>query len=393
MKVEAGFATDIGKVREGNEDSFLVEPPLYAVADGVGGALGGEVASRIAIETLEELAHKGEGSLRDQVRRANELVFERSVADPQVAGMGTTLTAAWVEGGEAHLAHVGDSRAYLLRAGDLRQLTEDHTLVARMVKAGEITRDEADVHPHRNVIIRSLGFEPDVDVDESTVALLDGDRLLLCSDGLTGMVGEQQLKAILESEPAPKRAADQLVRAANRAGGIDNITVVVLDIHDASGEEEADEDGADSHRSARSPRSMLRAGASGRGPAARRWAIRGGVVLLILAVLVVAVRVYADRQWYVGESDGHVAVYQGVPAELWGFRFSHVAVEFPDLQASVVKQIPIYADLASGITVDSREGALSIVEQMRADTSVATASLTSRRSPTCSSTGKNRPAA
>jgi protein phosphatase len=367
MSVEVGFATDVGKVREKNEDSLLVEHPLYAVADGVGGARGGEVASRIAVETLEELAHKGEGSLGDHVRRANELVFERSTSDRQVAGMGTTLTAAVIEGGAAHLAHVGDSRAYLLRAGGLRQLTDDHTLVQRMVKAGEITRDEAEVHPHRNVIVRALGMEPDVEVDETTVALLDGDRILLCSDGLTGMVAEQQLQAILETEPDPKRATDRLVRAANRAGGIDNITVVVIDVHDVAGEEESEARGSDAPSADRSSGSRLRAAASGRGPQARRWALRGGIALLVLAVLIVALRVYADRQWYVGDNEGHVAVFQGIPAKIGGFRFSHVAVEFPDLQASAVEQSPLYTDLGSGITVDSKEEALAIVAQMRSD--------------------------
>ena len=384
MRVEAGFASDIGRVREGNEDSFLVEHPLYAVADGMGGARGGEVASRIAIETLEELAHKGEGSLRDQVRRANELVFERSAADRQVAGMGTTLTAAWVEGGEAHLAHVGDSRAYLLRAGDLRQLTEDHTLVARMVKAGEITRDEADVHPHRNVIIRALGTEPDVAVDESTVALLDGDRLLLCSDGLTAMVAEKQLQAILESEPDPKRAADQLVRAANRAGGIDNITVVVLDIHGASAEDEEGSDRAGPNVTVRSPGPLLRAVA--RGPRARRWVLRGAVVVLVLAVLAVALRVYVDRQWYVGDNEGHVAIFQGIPAELGGFRFSHVAVDHPELQSSIVKQNPLYAELGDGITADSYEGARAIVTQMQTDTGSLNGSISPEPPPSPSGT-------
>jgi serine/threonine protein phosphatase PrpC len=367
VSVEVGFATDIGKVREGNEDSLLVDHPLYAVADGMGGAKGGEVASRIAVETLEELAHKGEGSLRDQVRRANELVFERSTTDRQVAGMGTTLTAVVIEGGTAHLAHVGDSRAYLLRAGDLRQLTDDHTLVQRMVKAGEITRDEAEVHPHRNVIIRAIGIEPDVEVDETTVALLDGDRIVLCSDGLTAMVAEQQLQAILETEPDPKRAADRLVRAANRAGGVDNITVVVIDVHDVAGEEESEARGSDVPSSDRSPGSRLRKAASGRGPQARRWALRGGIALLVLAVMIVALRVYADRQWYVGDNEGHVAVFQGIPAEIGAVRFSHVAVEFPDLQTSAVEQSPLYADLGSGITVDSREEALAIVAQMRSD--------------------------
>lgn len=387
MKVDVGFATDIGKVREGNEDSVLVEHPLYAVADGMGGARGGEVASRIAVDTLEELSQKGEGSLQEQFRRANELVFERSTTDRQVAGMGTTLTAVWVEGGVAHLAHVGDSRAYLLRAGDLRQLTDDHTLVERMVKAGEITREEADVHPHRNVIIRALGIEPDVAVDETTVALLDGDRLLLCSDGLTAMVATQQLKAILETEPDPKRAADRLVRAANRAGGIDNITVVVIDILDASAEDEQGADRTGANAADRSPGSMLRAVA--RGPRARRWVLRGAVALLVLAVLAVALRVYVDRQWYVGDNEGHVAIFQGIPAELGGFRFSHVAVEYPDLQASIVKQNPLYAELEEGMTADSYEGARAIVTQMQADTESLNGPVSPEPSPSPSPSGTN----
>ena len=168
------------------------------------------------------------------IRSANRAVFERSISDRKVSGMGTTLTATTVDEQGAHLGHVGDSRAYLLRAGALRQLTDDHTLVNRMVKAGEITPQEAGTHPHRNVLTRSIGTEPEVVVDENDVPLIDGDRLLLCSDGLTGMVTEPQIQAILETTPDPQEAADRLIKAANRAGGIDNITVVILDIHEGA---------------------------------------------------------------------------------------------------------------------------------------------------------------
>ena len=228
MKVEVGFATDIGRVRERNEDSILVDPPLYVVADGMGGHRGGQVASRVALETLEALAAEGRGTLPDHVRGANRAVWDRSVEDERLAGMGTTLTAARVDGASALIAHVGDSRAYLLRDGELRQLTADHTLVARMVQSGEITEAEAEVHPHKNVLTRALGTDEQVEVDEDTIELLDGDRLLLCSDGLTGMVTEDQIQAILENSEQPQQAADRLVKAANRAGGIDNISVVVL---------------------------------------------------------------------------------------------------------------------------------------------------------------------
>jgi serine/threonine protein phosphatase PrpC len=242
MRVVVGVATDIGRVRERNEDSYLVDPPIYAVADGMGGARGGAVASSLALDKVEELFHSGKGSLGELIRSANRAVFERSVSDSKVSGMGTTLTAATVDERGAHLGHVGDSRAYLLRAGSLRQLTDDHTLVNRMVKAGEITTQEAGIHPHRNVLTRSVGTEPEVDVDEKDIPLIDGDRLLLCSDGLTGMVTEPQIQAILETTPDPQEAAGRLIKAANRAGGIDNITVVVLDIR------EHDDDSPTDHR-------------------------------------------------------------------------------------------------------------------------------------------------
>jgi protein phosphatase len=212
MRVVVGVATDIGRVRERNEDSYLVEPPLYAVADGMGGARGGAVASSLALDTVEELFRGGKASLPEMIRSANRAVFERSISDRKVSGMGTTLTATTVDEQGAHLGHVGDSRAYLLRAGALRQLTDDHTLVNRMVKAGEITPQEAGTHPHRNVLTRSIGTEPEVVVDENDVPLIDGDRLLLCSDGLTGMVTEPQIQAILETTPDPQEAADRLIK-------------------------------------------------------------------------------------------------------------------------------------------------------------------------------------
>jgi len=357
MRIEVGATTDVGKVREGNEDSYLVRPPLYAVADGMGGALGGEVASTLAIEALEEASTE---ALSERVRRANAAVFERSSSDAEVSGMGTTLTVAEVEGDELHLAHVGDSRAYLLRAGDLRQLTEDHTLVGRMVQAGEITREEADTHPHRNVLVRVVGTEPEVTVDEASVALIDGDRVLLCTDGLTGMLAEDQIRAILEAEPDVNRAAERLVRAANRAGGVDNITAVVLGVEDAGGADaptaSAARAGTDRGRGVRPDRSAL-----------RRWALRVGILVLVLAALLVAVRTYADEQWYVGVDDaGHVAVFQGIPASVGPFRFSHVAVS-SDVGAARAEALPLYADLASGITADSRDEALAILQQIQQD--------------------------
>jgi protein phosphatase len=349
MRIEVGAATDIGQVREGNEDSFLIEAPLYAIADGMGGHRGGEVASRLALETIDVMFREGEGSLGDQVRAANRVVHDRSRQDRQVSGMGTTLTAMVVDEAVAHIAHVGDSRGYLLRAGDLRQITADHTLVARMVKTGEISKEEADVHPHRNVLVRSVGTEPTVDVDEDELPLLDGDRLLLCSDGLTDMVAEEQIQAILESEPDPQRAADRLVKAANRAGGVDNITAVVLDVHAEEGDPPPGELPSRSRR-----------------PSTRRLIATALVALIVIVGTAFAVRAYIDRQWYVGEADGRVAVFRGIPARPLGVTLSSVDTR-TELPADEVVTQEVYRDLPDGISAESREDAFAIVEQMRTD--------------------------
>jgi serine/threonine protein phosphatase PrpC len=357
MKIEVGVATDIGRVRDGNEDSFLVvvDPPLFAVADGMGGHRGGEVASHLALETVEELAGQGEGTLADQVREANRAVFAKSQDDRSVNGMGTTLTAAKVLDDTVLLAHVGDSRAYLLRAGAMRQLTDDHTLVNRMLKAGEITAGEAGVHPHRNVLTRALGTEPEVKVDTDEVALMDGDRMLLCSDGLFGMLTEDQIQAICEAEPDPQKAADKLVRAANRAGGVDNITVLVLDAHqEPGGVSSAATVSGGIDASAERPRRVW------------RWLASAGVVVLVLVAAWSILHAYIDRQWYVGESGGKVAIYQGVPAAPLGLNLSHVVV-VTDLSAADVTQLELYKNLPEGISANSQSDAQSIVDQMTKD--------------------------
>jgi protein phosphatase len=364
MRVAAGVATDIGQVREGNEDSFLVEAPLYAVADGMGGHRGGEVASQLALETVE--ARYGEGApLEDAVRSANAAVFERSEADRAVAGMGTTITAVVVEPGSAHLVHVGDSRAYLLRAGSLRQLTEDHTLVQRMVTAGEITPAEAEVHPHRSVVLRALGTDAQVALDVQDVGLLEGDRLLLCSDGLTTMITEDQIAAIAGATPAPQDAADRLVRAANRAGGIDNITVVILDVlpDDPAG---ADEAGAPEAAPRRST-------ADAPVPTARGWrtpVIRAVIALAVVLAAFVGGRAWLDSRWYVGVADGHVAIFRGIPTEVLGFRLSSVAAE-TKLPADEVATLPLYEDIANGLNVDTLADAQAQVAQIRDDLEAA----------------------
>ncbi len=360
MRIASGVATDIGRVRDGNEDSFLVvaEPPLFAVADGMGGHRGGEVASHLALETVETLAQHGSGTLADQVREANRAVYARSQEDRAVTGMGTTLTAARVVDDTVLLAHVGDSRAYLLRAGAMRQLTDDHTLVNRMLKAGEITAAEADVHPHRNVLTRALGTEPEVKVDTGEVALMDGDRVLLCSDGLFGMLNEDQIQAICEAEPDPQRAADRLVKAANRAGGIDNITVLVLDAREGPGGPSSDGAATVPEASTRKPRR--------RG----RWIAGGVIAVLILVAAWSLAHVYVDHQWYVGESGADVAIYQGVPAQPLGLHLSHVVV-VTGLRAADVARLKYYPNLPQGIPANSQSDAQAIVDQMAKDVSAA----------------------
>ena len=356
MRIEVGSATDIGRVRERNEDSLLVDPPLYVVADGMGGHRGGQVASQVALEAMEGLEVDGQGSLAEHVRRANRAVWDRSVEDERLSGMGTTLTAARIDGGSALIAHVGDSRAYLLRDGSLQQLTTDHTLVARMVKSGEITEAEAEVHPHKNVLTRALGTDEQVEVDEDSIALVDGDRLLLCSDGLTGMVTEDQIQAILETSEQPQQAADRLVKAANRAGGIDNITVVVLDAI----AEDGDPVGGGRRVAPPSRRTI------------GRWGLRAGLTLLVLIVALFGARWWLDRQWYVAPAGESVAIYQGIPLTILGYDLGHQVEVHRDVPAKEVRALEQkYPNLDQGITATDRAVALDIIDQMKLDVTAA----------------------
>jgi serine/threonine protein phosphatase PrpC len=365
VKVTAAAATDIGLVREGNEDSYLTEEPLFAVADGMGGHRGGEVASQLAVETLEKLFKQRVGDLPDQVQEANRVVFERSVVDEKVAGMGTTLTAALVEGDRVRLAHVGDSRAYLLRDRKLRLLTEDHTLVHRMVSEGEISQEEAETHPQRSVLTRALGVDTVVDVDDDTVQVRPGDRLLLCTDGLTSMVSEEEIEEVLRTVPDPLDAAQRLVRMANEAGGVDNTTVVVLDFSDDDAAAEPNEH-ATSTRPVIAPVPTVRPARSRRRLPTRKLLVWAGIIVALAVVGLVGLRLYLDSQWYVGVSDGHVAIFRGIPTEVAGFELHHVVVE-TTISAEKAESLVIYRNLGDGRTAEDREGASAIVEQIRRD--------------------------
>ena len=231
----AAAVTDPGRMRRHNEDAYVIEPPLFAIADGMGGAQAGEVASRLATAALKESGANGGGEQRivQLIQEANRRVYDRSSSDPNTSGMGTTITVALVEDNHVAFGHVGDSRAYLIRAAEMEQLTEDHSLVNELLKTGKLSREEAETHPQRSVITRALGTDPDVDVDTFSVPSENGDLFLLCSDGLTDMVSEESILDVVERNRADiDGALRALVKAANRGGGQDNITVVAFEISD-----------------------------------------------------------------------------------------------------------------------------------------------------------------
>src|SRR3954469_22341294 len=241
--VEYTGASDVGRQRESNEDALFVAPPMFAVADGMGGARAGEVASELATKAFEEhgeSADPPERQLTALAQQANRSIYDLASSDDSLRGMGTTLTGAMVSGRDVAIGHVGDSRAYRLRDGELEQLTRDHSLVAELERTGQISPEAAEHHPQKSIITRALGPEPDVEVDTYSVPARAGDVFLLNSDGLTGMVSDDELASILSKAPSLEDAAQTLVRAANQNGGKDNITVVLFRLgeDEAAGEEE-----------------------------------------------------------------------------------------------------------------------------------------------------------
>ena len=221
-----------GRKRRRNEDAWVCHPPLFAVADGMGGARGGEIASRVAATALgESVDGSGEARVVALIQQANRQVYDRAREDSDAAGMGTTITVALVEDDRVSFGHVGDSRAYLIRDRSVDQLTEDHSLVAELVRTGRLSPEEAESHPQRSVITRALGTDPDVDVDSFSVEAKPGDVFLICSDGLTAMVDDDTILDVVEGDRADlDAAAKELIAAANRNGGEDNITVVFFEV-------------------------------------------------------------------------------------------------------------------------------------------------------------------
>jgi PPM family protein phosphatase len=350
--IETVWRTDTGRQRRENEDSAYVHAPVFVVADGMGGAQAGEVASRIAVETFEE-GLPTSGSPQDRlaglVRDANQRIYDRSRAEQGRAGMGTTLTAAYLVDGDLAIAHVGDSRAYLLRDGELTRLTQDHSLVDELVRQGKLTEAQAAEHPQRSIITRALGPEPEVDVDTFSYPMQGGDVLLLCSDGLTSMVSEDRVADIIRGSASLDEAADRLIAEANDAGGRDNITVVLSRLAEADGVPNVDqptiagapamaaEDGQLASAGAReragvavapaprktarrlSPRPERTAASSGRG---RRFTkpLAALTAVVIVLCLIGAGGYLASRQLYfIGTNQqGIVTIYRGFPYQLPG---------------------------------------------------------------------------
>jgi PPM family protein phosphatase len=322
---DKAFRTDTGRQRTANEDSYYVEGRLFAVADGMGGAQAGEVASRIAADEFESATpsgQSGESYLRSIAESANERIHRFAEDDSSHSGMGTTLTAAMVEGDEVSFAHVGDSRAYVYRDGELRLLTSDHSLVEELRRQGRLTDEQAEDHPQRSIITRALGPEADVDIDTLTFSARPGDVFLICSDGLTTMVSDARIAELLESSPNLDEAVARLVSEANEAGGRDNITVVAFRLEQADEAEvedatligpSAEEAGLSGER--------VRAATGRRPPPARRrrWKTAAKVlaVLLIVAGIGVAAVFGARQVYFLGiDEGGRVALYRGLPYDL-----------------------------------------------------------------------------
>ena len=344
-----GARTDVGLLREHNEDSFLVKPPLFAVCDGMGGHAAGEVASSIAVETIS--AHMPEHAddvlLGTAVETANAAVIEGAVQGAGKPGMGCTASCALVEKGKMAIAHVGDSRIYLLHQGRLVRLTHDHSYVEELVDAGEITADEARLHPSRSVITRALGSDPDMYADHFTLDVVADDRIIVCSDGLSSMVEDSKIEAISCSTATPQAAADKLTSAALAAGGHDNVTVVVIDILD---------DGTmEKHAHARKRRLIGIAIA----------AVAFVTILLASIALVIA------NSWYLSDNNGTVGIYQGVTGDVFGIPLSRLAetssVQVSDLPSSI--QDNLKRGLALGSEEEARNTLESYRDQINADKS------------------------
>jgi len=380
---DQAFRTDTGQQRSANEDSFFVRAPIFVVADGMGGAQAGEVASRTAAEAFDVDLPEGppERVLRETILTANRRIHDLARADPSRAGMGTTLTAAIVDpaGEEVAIGHVGDSRAYRLRDGRLEQLTRDHSLVEEMRRKGQITDAQAEDHPQRSIITRALGPEPEVEPDVHTVACAPGDVFLICSDGLTTMVSEERIAKLLAGATSMEAAVRALVDEANRAGGRDNITALAFRLEDAAAPrrqveqptllgpaaEEAGLTATEVRRRAAAAAARERREQLATKPPHRR--LRRALTTLGVLVLLAALAFgawYGNRQvWFLGtDTAGRVALYRGLPYELpLGVKLYDERYASP-IQTSSLP--PRRQDSVGGHDLRSRGDAVSLIEDI-----------------------------
>ena len=391
MKLAAGSATHTGLVRGNNEDSFLVDDVhvLYAIADGMGGHRGGEVASRTAIEALRAAVAAGQ-PVHDAIVKANTAVIDRAAGDSDLTGMGTTLTAVVVAGGRQLLiGHVGDSRAYLLHDGALSRITDDHSLVEELVREGRLTPEQAESHPQRAIVTRALGVDATVEVDLYTIEVVAGDRILLCSDGLTTMVRERDVERLARSEPDPQRAAELLVDAANRAGGEDNTSVVVVDVVEVDAAAAPD---PDLPATPAAPRRAMAPAPDVEEPAPpppprSGWGrrVRGAVLLFLPLILILGLATggvawYARRSYYVGFARHRVVIYKGVPGGVLGWNPTiDQSTPLTDTQLSPVDHDRVASGTARGSLSDAEDFIVTLESNVAA---TSTTTSTTKPKPT-----------
>lgn len=395
-----GAATDTGRVRQANEDSFLAVDGLFAVADGMGGHQAGEVASQLALECLAaEFTAAGTDMLVRAVEEANRTLVSRSAADPSLAGMGTTLVAMGLVDASGRdaigVVNVGDSRLYLLSDGELAQITEDHSLVATMERQGRLTAAEAAVHPQRNILTRALGIDGSVLVDSWEILPVNGDRYLICSDGLFNEVDESRIAATLRRLADPNEACRELVRLANEGGGRDNITCVIVDIADDSGRDpNADPANRVRHShtggditvtespetEAKPPR------ASGVVRSSFTWRVGVFVAAFVFVILAGFAFIWwtGTKTWYVGVDGDRVAIFHGKPGGvLW---IEPSLAEDSDLLVADVPKAALF-DVQNGVEQPSLSSSRRYIENlMEQSTTTTSTTVPSTSSSTVSST-------
>jgi len=376
--------TDTGRQRNANEDSLFTRAALFVVADGMGGAQAGEVASKTAAESFDRELPPGppEQVLRETIELANRTIHERAGSDPDLAGMGTTITAAIVdlEAEEVAIGHVGDSRAYRLRGNKFERLTRDHSLVEEMRRKGQLTDAQAEDHPQRSIITRALGPEPEVEVDLQTVPAQAGDIFLVCSDGLTTMLGDEQIGRLLARATSMQSAVRALVDEANRAGGRDNITVIAFRLGDPTAPEGAPEGatlvGSSAEEAGLTATEVRRRAAADAARKRReqldskpsRRGLRTAAKVLVALLLVGALAFgawYGNRQiWFLGTDDaGRVALYRGAPYELpFGIKLYDERYASPIQTESLP---PKRRDAVTGHDLRTREDAVSLIEDIQ----------------------------